>query len=102
MFIMFRIGQWELPLNVDHNVVQAYNKIHVRFRVQVEWGIGGLKRKWKLFMKRFDSTKAKYLHLFWVIVLLIKFLHMRCMNLTFEVIGDQDANLAPQGWFGDL
>ncbi len=23
--------------------------------MQVEWGIGGLKRKWRSFMKRFDS-----------------------------------------------
>jgi hypothetical protein len=35
--------------------MQAYNKKHVGFRVQVEWGIGGLKRKWRSFMKRFDS-----------------------------------------------
>jgi hypothetical protein len=35
--------------------MQAYNKKHVGCRVQVEWGIGGLKRKWRSFMKRFDS-----------------------------------------------
>jgi len=81
-----------MPLNVDHNVVQTYNIMRVRFRVQVEWGIGGLKRKWKHCMKSFDSTKPKYSHLFQVAVFLIKFLHMRWMNLTYEVIGDQDAN----------
>jgi hypothetical protein len=37
-----------MPLDVDHNVVQTYNMMHVRFRVQVEWGIGGLKRKWRI------------------------------------------------------
>jgi hypothetical protein len=36
MFIMQRIGWWELAPNVDHAVVQAYNKMHVGFRVQVE------------------------------------------------------------------
>jgi hypothetical protein len=35
--------------------MQAYNKKHASFRVQAEWGIGGLKRKWRSFMKRFDS-----------------------------------------------
>jgi hypothetical protein len=35
--------------------MQAYKKKHAGFKVQVEWGIGGLKRKWKSFMKRYDS-----------------------------------------------
>jgi hypothetical protein len=45
MFIMSRIRQQELSPNVDHVAMQTYNKMHVGFRVQVEWGIGGLKRK---------------------------------------------------------
>ncbi len=60
--------------------------MHVGFKVQVEWGIGGLKRKWRHFMKKFDSTKPKYAHLFPTIVLLIYFLHGRHMDLTYEVI----------------
>ncbi len=31
MFIMQTIGQWELALDVDHVVVQAYNKMHASF-----------------------------------------------------------------------
>jgi hypothetical protein len=53
-----------MPLNVDHNVVQTYNMMHLRFKVQIEWGIGGLRKKWKHYMKSFDSTKPKYSHLF--------------------------------------
>jgi hypothetical protein len=45
-FIMRRIGIRELPLNVDLLVVEAYNKKHAWKRVNLEWGIGGLKRKW--------------------------------------------------------
>jgi hypothetical protein len=42
--------------NANH-VVQTFNKMHVGFKVYVEWGIGGLKRKWKHdLMKWFDST----------------------------------------------
>jgi hypothetical protein len=32
-----------MPLDVDHNVVQAYNMMHVRLRVQLDLGISGLK-----------------------------------------------------------
>jgi hypothetical protein len=64
--------------------------------------MGGLKRKWKHCMQRFDSTKSKYSHLFWVVVLLINFLHMKCINLTYEVIGDQDVNWTPHSWARDF
>jgi hypothetical protein len=64
MFIMRRIGRWELAPNGDHVVVRTYNKMHAGFKVQVERGIGGLKRKWRCLMKRFDSTKPKYAHFF--------------------------------------
>jgi hypothetical protein len=42
--------------------MQAYNKTHARYKMQMEWGIGGLKWKWKRLMKHFDSTKEKYNH----------------------------------------
>ncbi len=47
MFIMQRIGRWEITPNADMDVVHAYNNVHVGYRVQVKWGIGGLKRKWE-------------------------------------------------------
>ncbi len=55
--------------NANHATMQPYNKMHASFRVQVKWGIGGLKRKWRCFIaKKFDSTKQKYSHLFQAIV----------------------------------
>jgi hypothetical protein len=59
--------------NVDYDVIKAYNKMHVTYGVQVEWRIGGLKRKWKWLMKRFDSTKTQ--------------LHI-CLELQFFCIND--------------
>jgi hypothetical protein len=68
----------------------------------VEWGIGGLKRKWRRFMKRFDNTKTRYSHLFKSRVLFINFLPRRRMDFTYEVIGDQLPNLENQEWDKDL
>jgi hypothetical protein len=68
----------------------------------VEWGIGGLKRKWRRLMKKFDSTKPKYAHLFRTTALLTNFLHMRCMDLTYKVVGDLIANTVEHGWVGDF
>jgi hypothetical protein len=102
MFIMQRIGQRELMLDDDHVEVWTYNKMHASFKVQVEWGIGGLKRKWRHLMKTFYSTKLKYAHLFRAATLLINFLHKRRMDLTYDVVGDQIANWATRGWAKDF
>jgi hypothetical protein len=64
--------------------------------------IGGLKRKWRHFMKRFDSTKPKYAHLFQVVTLLSNFLHERHMDLTYEVVGGQIVNPTTNGWARDF
>ncbi len=76
-------------LEVDHVVVKVYNKMHVEYKVQVEWRIDGLKRKWKQFMKMFDWTEPNYiLNFFWIVVLIIHFLHRKHMDFTYKVIND--------------
>ncbi len=42
MFIIKRMWKQKLPLDVNHGAIQAYNKMHVGFKIQMEWGIGGL------------------------------------------------------------
>ena len=49
---MRRIGHRELVSHGEMSVVDAFNSMHAGYRVQVEWGIGGLKRKWRSFMKK--------------------------------------------------
>ncbi len=102
MFIMWRIGRQEIILNANMDAVHAYNKMHVGYMVQVEWGIGGLKRKWKRLMKRFDSTKPRYSRLFKYGTLLINFMHRRRMDLTYEVIGDHLPNPKDHKWARDF
>jgi hypothetical protein len=47
MFVMFQLGKLKLVHGHDQNVISAYNKMHVGYKVRVEWGIRGLKWKWK-------------------------------------------------------
>jgi hypothetical protein len=42
--VMKRMKKQKFPLDVNHGVIWAYNKMHVGFRVRMEWGIGGLKQ----------------------------------------------------------
>ncbi len=48
-------------------------------------------------MKRFNSTTPKYMHFFRTIILFTKFPHRRWMDLTDEVVWDQNPNLATHG-----
>jgi hypothetical protein len=96
MFIMRIIRRWELTLDVDHVAMWAYNKMHASFKVQMEWGIGGLKIKWRCLMNRFDWTKPKYAHLFETTTLLTNFLHRKDMDLTYKV-GDLITNPTTHG-----
>jgi hypothetical protein len=47
MFIMERIGKCEMVPIVDLDLGRAYNRMHVKYGMQLKWGIGGLKRKWR-------------------------------------------------------
>ncbi len=38
-------------------------------------------------MKKFNSTKPKYTHMFQVRILFINFVHKRRMDFTFKVVG---------------
>jgi hypothetical protein len=101
MFIMRRIGQRELPAeDLDNQAVHQFNKMHACLKVRVEWGIGGLKRKFKRLMKRFDNTKQKFPHLFMAGCILTNFIHRRRMNMHYEIMGEQQ-NMDNAGWDGD-
>jgi hypothetical protein len=82
--------------------MRAHNQMHARFKVRMEWGIGGVKTKWRCFMKRFDSTQSKFTQLFQVVVIFINLIQRRHMDLTYQVVGDQNPNLATHGWQGDF
>ncbi len=69
MFIAKKIGRRETGPNATQDVIKTYNKMYVGYKGRMEGRIGELKRKWRQLMKRFDSTKPKYIVLFKVIVI---------------------------------
>jgi hypothetical protein len=89
MFItIHRIRQQEFAPYEDHDSMQTFNNMHIGFKFQVQRGISELKRKWRHLTKKFDLTKLKYTHLFQIAIHFTDFLHMKCMDVTFKVVGD--------------
>ncbi len=71
------------------NIMNVYNKMHDVYRMKVEWGIKGLKRKCRWLMKHFDSTKDKYNSLFLATSILNNLLQIyHLLNFTYEIIND--------------
>jgi hypothetical protein len=45
MYVLQRVHNREIPNASGNPVVRAFNRKHVARRVEVDWGIGGLKIK---------------------------------------------------------
>lgn len=90
---------------VDNDVVNAFIKMHVGFRVWVEWGIGGLKRKWKKenikMLKQFDCIRVKYISLSKAACYLTNQSHRQGLDFTYHV-GECNEDEDDDGWDNDL
>jgi hypothetical protein len=58
MFVMCWLGRHELTPRHDQNAINVYNKMHVSYKVKMEWGIRGSKYKWRRLMKHFDNPNT--------------------------------------------
>lgn len=96
-FVMCWLGRWEIAPRHDLEVVHAYNKMHEGYKVWVEWGIWRFQAQMEKPIKRFDSTKPKYNHLFKAIVIFINFIHMSHLYFIIKVIGNRIANPSNYG-----
>jgi hypothetical protein len=101
MFIKRRVDRREIPEGSHVEATDLYNKMHAGHRVKVEWAMGGLKRKWRRFMKRFDSTKPRFPHLFHAGCINTNLLRRRRMDMNFGVTGMQQQMAQDIGCAGD-
>lgn len=86
-------------MNLPPGPVREFNRMHAGYRVAVEWGIGGLKQKWRRMMKRFDITRPKFATVFRAAAIMTNFIHRRRKDMQAESIGPvQPEN---RGWAGD-
>jgi len=85
MFIMHRIRPRVAQPDDSIEAIDAFNAVHAGLRVKVEWGIGGMKRKWRKLMKTFDSTLQKFPHFFRACAILTNFLQRRRLDMRAYV-----------------
>jgi hypothetical protein len=104
VFIMRRVDRREIPDDADENeiisAIEAYNKMHAGYRIQVEWGIGGLKRKFKRMMKGFDASKDKFPLMFRAAAIMTNFIHRTRQDFSC-IVENGPAVAGGYGWEGD-
>ena len=87
MFVLRRVDNREMPAHVDQAVFDAFNRRHAGERVRVEWGIGGIKNKWRRFLKTFPNRRWTFELSFKAAALLTNFIHRRRMIYGVELVG---------------
>ena len=86
MFIMRRVDSRE-DVGIVGPVLNAFNKRHAGKRIQVEWGIGGLKMKWRILQSTFPMRRPKFQVIMRCCCVLTNFQHRRRMNLQMQELG---------------
>lgn len=95
MFIMRRVDQRE-AVDAVGPALQAYNKVHAGKRIKVEWGIGGLKMRWRILNGTWKNRRNKFSTTMRACAILTNFLHRRRRNMDIE-----DAGVAVGGAWDD-
>lgn len=85
MYILRRVDGREIA---DMNpVVRAYNKRHAARRVAVEWGIGGLKNRWRRFLDVCPSRRHHFVPVFEACARMTNFIHKSRMDFSMVDLG---------------
>lgn len=118
MFIMRRVDAREIvggvpegvaPGGVGNPVLDAFNARHAGRRVKVEWGIGGLKNKWRVFLGTFPLRRDCFKVAFEAAAVMTNFIHRRRMRVEMvnlpdlpidndDAGGDEDQDLFAPDW----
>jgi hypothetical protein len=88
MFVMRRIDNRERnPADLQNPVINAFNKRHAAERVKVEWGIGGLKNRFRRFLGCCPTRRKSFSSLFRCAAILTNFIHRRRRDFRIDNVG---------------
>jgi DDE superfamily endonuclease len=88
MYILRRIDRREQPQHENGDLVaEAFNRRHASKRVQVEWGIGGLKSRFRRFLGIFPCRRDAFATYFEACARLTNFIHRRRLDFTITDLG---------------
>jgi hypothetical protein len=98
MYLLRRVDKREIQ-NAERNpVVRAFNQRHAARRVEVEWGIGGLKNRFRRFLTKCPNRRNRFALLFEACARLTNFVHRSRMDFSLQDHGEVDDDLVHEGF----
>jgi hypothetical protein len=86
MFILRRVDNREA--DAANPVIRAFNKRHAVIRVQVEWGIGGLKKQFKRFLGACPTRRDLFAPVFESCCKMRNFIHISRLDFSIVEVGE--------------
>jgi hypothetical protein len=75
MYILRRVDFGEIAREEQTPIIEAFNRRHCNKRVKVDWGIGGVKNKWRRFLDVCPSRRRNFEPVFVACCRLTNFIH---------------------------
>jgi DDE superfamily endonuclease len=88
MYVLRRVDNREMQNANENPVVRAFNQRHAARRVEVEWGIGGLKNKFRRFLTQCPNRRNRFARLFEACARLTNFIHRRRFDFSSTLHGE--------------
>lgn len=94
MYVLRRVDRREGNIERRGNpVIEAFNKHHAGVRIKVEWGIGGLKNRYRKFLGTTPNRPNKFKIMFEAAAILTNFVHRRRKDFSIAEEGEIDRAL---------
>ena len=99
MFILRRVDNREA--DAANPVIRAFNKRHAAIRVQVEWGIGGLKKRFKRFLGTCPTRRDLFAPVFEACCRMTNFIHRSRLDFSIVEVGEIAADNIHNEFFNE-
>lgn len=84
MYVLRRVDNREMTNTGNNPIVYAFNQRHAARRVQVEWGIGGIKNRFGRFLTKCPNRRHHFKVMFEACARLTNYIHRRRMDFSTQ------------------
>jgi DDE superfamily endonuclease len=93
MYVLRRVHTREMPADPNAAAVaEAFNRKHAAERIKVEWGIGGLKTRFRRLLTNCPTRRGSFSSMFTACCILTNFIHRNRMEFSIVSADESPGN----------
>jgi hypothetical protein len=101
MYVLRRVDFREVAWEDQNPVISAFNRRHSHRKIKVEWGIGGVKNKWRRFLDVCPSRRRNFEAVFDACCRLTNFIHRSRQDFSVVDLGEADDQNSGDWGYGE-